>query len=64
MIKTIQKIKIQTAVLLMAALLEVVSPALAQNLGISATGVAPDPSAGLDVNFTDLPKIWALVRPV
>lgn len=25
----------------------------AQNVGISATGVMPDPSAGLDVNFND-----------
>jgi hypothetical protein len=49
----IQKINIQTAALLTAALLGVMSPTSAQNLGISATGVAPDPSAGLDVNFTD-----------
>jgi hypothetical protein len=41
------------AALLTAALLGLASPALAQNLGISATGVVPDPSAGLDVNFTD-----------
>ena len=49
----IQKIIIQTAAFLLAALLGVTSPTNAQNLGISATGVAPDPSAGLDVNFTD-----------
>jgi len=49
----IQKINIQTAALLTAAILGVMSPTNAQNLGISATGVAPDPSAGLDVNFTN-----------
>ncbi|MCX8143742.1 MAG: hypothetical protein N3F62_05725 [Bacteroidia bacterium] len=43
----------QFAALLTAALIGVMSPTNAQNLGISATGVAPDPSAGLDVNFTD-----------
>jgi len=48
-----QKINIQTATLLTAAILWLMSPINAQNLGISATGVAPDPSAGLDVNFTD-----------
>jgi uncharacterized protein (TIGR02145 family) len=48
-----QKINIQIAALSMAALLGVTSLTNAQNLGISATGVAPDPSAGLDVNFTD-----------
>jgi len=48
-----QKINIQTAAFLTAALLGLMSPTNAQNLGISATGVAPDPSAGLDVNFTD-----------
>jgi hypothetical protein len=48
-----QKINIQTAALSMAALLGLTSPTLAQNLGISATGVVPDASAGLDVNFTD-----------
>ena len=48
-----QKINIQTAAFLTAALLGLMSPTNAQNLGISGTGVAPDPSAGLDVNFTD-----------
>jgi hypothetical protein len=40
-----QKINIQIAALSMAALLGVTSLTNAQNLGISATGVAPDPSA-------------------
>jgi uncharacterized protein (TIGR02145 family) len=53
MITKIQKINIQTAALLSAVLLGLMSPTNAQNLGISATGVVPDPSAGLDVNFTD-----------
>ena len=51
------KIKIiqlnQLAALLTVIFLGLMSPTKAQNLGISATGVAPDPSAGLDVNFTD-----------
>jgi DNA-binding transcriptional regulator YdaS (Cro superfamily) len=50
----IQKINIQTAALLTAALLGVVSPALAQNVSISPTGNAPDSSAALDIrDFTD-----------
>ena len=28
-------------------------PALAQNVGINATGAAPNANAGLDVDFTD-----------
>jgi len=49
----IMKTKGKMAATMMAALLGLTSPTLAQNLGISATGVAPDASAGLDVNFTD-----------
>jgi len=49
----IMKTKGKMAATMMAALLGLMSPTNAQNLGISATGVAPDPSAGLDVNFTD-----------
>jgi hypothetical protein len=49
-----QKITFQTAVLLTAALLGIVSPALAQNVSISPTGNAPDNSAALDIrDFTD-----------
>jgi hypothetical protein len=43
----------QLAALSTAVLLGLTGPTLAQNLGISATGVVPDASAGLDVNFTD-----------
>ncbi len=49
----IMKTKGKMAAMVMAALLGVMCPTNAQNLGISATGVAPNPSAGLDVNFTD-----------
>jgi hypothetical protein len=48
-----QKINIQTVGFLTAALLGLMSPSKAQNIGISVTGVVPDPSAGLDVNFTN-----------
>jgi len=44
-----QKINIQIAALLTAALLGVVSSALAQNVSISPTGNAPDNSAALDI---------------
>ena len=47
------KTKGKMAATMMAAMLGLMSPTNAQNLGISATGVAPHPSAGLDVNFTD-----------
>jgi hypothetical protein len=53
MITKIQKITIQTAALLTAALIGLTIATNAQNLGISATGVVPDASAGLDVNFTN-----------
>jgi len=50
----IQKINIQTAALLTAALLGIVSPTLAQNVSISPTGNAPDNSAALDIrDYTD-----------
>jgi uncharacterized protein (TIGR02145 family) len=50
----IQKITIQTAALLSAALLGLVSPVFAQNISISPTGNAPDNSAALDIrDFTD-----------
>jgi hypothetical protein len=49
----IMKTKGKMAATMMAALLGLMIPTNAQNLGISATGAAPDPSAGLDVNFTD-----------
>jgi hypothetical protein len=50
----IQKINIQTAALLSAALLGLTSPTLAQNVSISPTGNAPDNSAALDIrDFTD-----------
>jgi len=48
-IKTM-KTKGQMAATIMAAMLGVASPTLAQNLGISATGVAPHSSAMLDVD--------------
>ncbi|MCX8144278.1 MAG: hypothetical protein N3F62_08515, partial [Bacteroidia bacterium] len=49
-----QKINIQTAALLTAALLGIVSPALAQNVSISPTGNTPDNSAALDIrDFTN-----------
>ena len=49
-----QKITIQTAAFLTAALLGLTSPALAQNVSISPTGNAPDNSAALDIrDFTD-----------
>ena len=50
----IQKINIQTAAFLMAALLGLMSPALAQNVSISPTGNLPDNSAALDIrDFTN-----------
>jgi hypothetical protein len=63
----IQKINIQTATLLTAALLGLTSPALAQNVSISPTGNAPDNSAALDIrDYTDkgilIPRI-ALTGP-
>jgi hypothetical protein len=52
----------QLAALLTAALLGVASPALAQNLGISATGSPPDNSALLDVDATGMnPKKGVLI---
>jgi len=62
MITKIQKIKIQTAALLTAALLGIAGTALAQNLGISATGSPPDNSALLDVDATGMnPKKGILI---
>jgi len=57
-----QKINIQTAAFLTAALLGLTSPTNAQNLGISATGSLPDNSALLDVDATGLnPKKGVLI---
>jgi hypothetical protein len=57
-----QKINIQTAALLTAVLLGVVSITTAQNLGISATGSPPDNSALLDVDATGMnPKKGVLI---
>jgi len=56
------KINIQTAALLTAALLGIVIPALAQNIGINATGSPPDNSALLDVDATGMnPKKGVLI---
>jgi hypothetical protein len=58
----IQKINIQTAALLTAALLGIVSPSDAQNFGISETGSPPDNSALLDVDATGMnPKKGVLI---
>jgi hypothetical protein len=49
-----QKINIQTAILLTAALLGTASSTTAQNVSISPTGNAPDNSAALDIrDYTD-----------
>jgi uncharacterized protein (TIGR02145 family) len=57
-----QKINIQTAAFLTAALLGTASSTTAQNLGISATGSPPDNSALLDVDATGMnPKKGVLI---
>jgi uncharacterized protein (TIGR02145 family) len=57
-----QKINLQTASLLTAALIGLMSPTNAQNLGISATGSPPDNSALLDVDATGMnPKKGVLI---